>query len=238
LELSVSIPRGMSDVELPPVFSSQSQVLETIHGRDEQDRFVTLFSCRARRPEAEKVNYWARRLCWESAPHSQKDARPLGIAWGCPAEDQRDGQDIGPHGLLFGRPNAQPTVLKQEFRKRTLRIGNQSFPASLFGGAGIELRQHQENVWRVKVQTSLNPTRFIRHQRLPPFTHPFPGTPPPFEVCLFKRKLGARDNDEFPLCDGDNWILTSHLLHVASQSSWPTQVRRFLTLGVEKLLSS
>jgi hypothetical protein len=52
LELTVSIPLGMSDVEFPPVFSPQTQVPETIYGCDEKNRFVTLFRCRTRRGQS------------------------------------------------------------------------------------------------------------------------------------------------------------------------------------------
>jgi len=154
---------------------------------------------------------------------------------GSPPEDQRDGPDLGPHGFFFGRPDVRPSFLTQAIRRNKLTVGSQEFPAPLLSG-NLELRRFQENAWRMKVQTSLNPTRFLRHQKLPPIIHPF-RAPPSFEVSLFKRTISQRDEEEFPLCGGDNWILGSHLQHVASDAAWPGQVRKFIRASTEAVVS-
>ena len=165
---------------------------------------------------------------------------------GTPPMDQRDSADLGRFGQLFsGQQGHDSQFYNQPIRSVAFSAGGRRFSPPLVGGhLEIFPSQTHENVWHLKILASLNPTRFLRHQRLPYLLRPFSlNLPPSLELNLYERTVGSSYDEEFPLCTndqhkGDNWLPNSpSWQYYASKRSWPTQLRSCLTVCSNALLS-
>jgi hypothetical protein len=165
---------------------------------------------------------------------------------GPPPADQRDSTDISPFGEYFGRQQGHNSRFdNQSIRSVAFVSGGKRFPPPLPSGHLELFSSHDhENAWHLNISASLNPTRFLRHQRLPWLLRPFSQEPPPnLAANLFERSIGTSYEGEFALCrndqhKGDNWIPNSHSWqYYASEASWPTQLRNCLTICSNALLS-
>jgi len=166
---------------------------------------------------------------------------------GAPPMNQRENPDIHPFGAYFSGQQGHPDTrfYDQPIRSLAFVSGGRRFPPPLVAGhLEIFPSSSEENQWHVKVLATLNPTRFLRHQRLPLLLRPFSQVPPPpLAIKRFERTIDSTYNGEFPLCRddkhrGDNWIPDSYSWqYYASETSWPTQLQSCLTTWTSELLA-
>ena len=152
------------------------------------------------------------------------------------------------YGQIFNRPQETRGEFEdQPIRTRSIRTArnrcsgeNDEFlPPPLFGGKLIIHRPHRlESYWTFELLLSLNPTRFIRHQRLPRTAQLQANQSQSFQYTFSRREVSREQMDEFPLITGDNWISDDRIRQFFSGPRfWQDHLRTYIFGSIQRVLS-
>ena len=134
----------------------------------------------------------------------------------------------GTEAFLFARRSG----LHWTIRRRDVCDQSQS-TNYLFTGS-IRAWRHGSNVWRIRAELALNPTRYVRYQAISGQDQDWTQFPP--------RLTGGEDpwtnNREYPILDADNFVHGAGRVALRwSPARWPTHLSRYISAVTELVVS-